>query len=465
MFTHLLSQYFGHSSLRPLQEKIMHSIVEKKDTLALLPTGAGKSLCYQLPALILPGLTIVVSPLLALMRDQVDSLQKRGIGAQRWDSTLDADEERKLLYQLNSGKLKLLYLSPEKATKSEMLPVFSQIPISHICIDEAHCIAQWGWDFRPEYRKLAAWIEAISKDQPRPVISAFTATATRDTAQDIINSLQLHRPQVFATAFQRPNLAYRVTTMRSEAHKREHLLQTLQRWKDSGSGSALVYAATRYETEELSAWLQTYGWKEALAYHAGLQARVREKRQLQFQKASRGLMIATSAFGMGVDKPNIRVVIHHSPPPSLEAYAQEAGRAGRDGLPATAHLLYLPKDLARNWKVQSSQSSAERVEILQDHALRMQAYCESRRCLSEIIQRYFYQPPHTQQASSPCFCSVCSPQETMPSLKVAPTSVAAANFLQLKFLRKTLAKKRNIPPYFLGNDQLLKLIAQTPPQT
>lgn len=465
MLLPLLRHHFGISSLRPLQERIMNSLLEGHDTLVILPTGAGKSLCYQLPALVFPGMTIVISPLLALIRDQAESLQGKGISALRWDSTLSPQEEAHVLSELRSGKCKILYLSPEKALKQESQRIIFHSPVSHICVDEAHCIAQWGWDFRPQYRELAQFISACQTQQERPVVSAFTATATLATARDIVSTLELQQTRVFAVAFQRPNLSYQVRYVKSEADKRTHMLRSLEAWKKSQNGSALIYASTRYETESLVLWLQSLGWKQALSYHAGLPSKTREKRQHIFQKNKQALMIATSAFGMGVDKANVRLVLHHSPPPSLEAYVQEAGRGGRDGLPAQAILFYQPKDLARNWRIQSSQASQERQGVIREHALRMQSYCESTRCLAEKIEKTFYQPSQKKLRLDPCTCSVCAPTAPLPETKHLPSSTALAKLLQLKLTRKSLAKKNNVPPYFLGNDKLLHTIAITAPQT
>lgn len=453
----------GYENLRPIQEKIITALLDKHDVLAVLPTGGGKSLCYQLPSLHFPGITVVVSPLLALMRDQVQSLRKKGIAAATINSTLTEDDRRECEFALQEGKIRLLYLAPETALTSRFQELCQHIPLSHVSIDEAHCISQWGFDFRPEYRQLSTLIDKIAQHQPRPIVSAFTATATPHVAKDIVHSLKMQDPLRCILPFRRPNLALSVVPVQSEAEKRQVLLKQIQTWREESLGSALIYTATRQESEELCLWLKTHTQTNALAYHAGLSTSARLRKEEQFLHAPRQLMVATTAFGMGVDHPHIRLVIHHSPPISIEAYAQEVGRAGRDGAPAQGVLLYLPSDFARNFSLHTQHLPQPRIALLRQHAQRMVRFCEQHKCLSQYLEDTFVRPLHYRPQYH-CHCGVCQPTRRVSQQTPLETQ-SAGILLQLKLRRKRIAEQKKIPPYFLGNDKLLRVLAEKMPQT
>ncbi len=325
---------FGFSQFRTGQQEVVEAALAGRDVLAVMPTGAGKSLCYQLPALA-EGLTVVVSPLIALMKDQVEGLRRRGVGAAALNSQLSQAEQQTLLGGLR--ELRLLYLSPERLGSVAVQRALCQVGVARLVVDEAHCISSWGHDFRPDYRQLGGIREQLGE----PPVSALTATATWAVRNDIVKLLRLREPEVVLTGFDRPNLRYRVLPVPNETAKLE-ALQTLLRQP----GAAVVYAGTRGQVEAVAAQLMGWG-REGAAYHAGLGAARRNAVQDTFVAGGTGVIVATNAFGMGVDKANVRQVIHLDLPASLEAYYQEAGRAGRDGQAATCTLLYTDDDARR----------------------------------------------------------------------------------------------------------------------
>ncbi|MCB0643636.1 MAG: ATP-dependent DNA helicase RecQ, partial [Phaeodactylibacter sp.] len=331
----ILKQYWGYSSFRPAQEPIIQSILEGKDTLALLPTGGGKSICYQVPALCLPGLCVVVSPLIALMKDQVFQLKERGVSAVAIHSGLPFRDIDRLLENCMFGNVKLLYLSPERLSTEIIRERIPRMHINLLAVDEAHCISQWGYDFRPSYLKIAE-IRAFIPETP---VLALTATATPDVIEDIQVQLDFEAPRVFRKTFVRPNLSYSVF---EEERKLERLVEILRKVP----GSAVVYVRNRRKTKEVAAFLQQRRIS-ADFYHAGLNHEERSERQEQWILGKTRVMVSTNAFGMGIDKPDVRSVVHLDLPESLEAYFQEAGRAGRDGQKAYGVLLYEAADVIR----------------------------------------------------------------------------------------------------------------------
>ena len=335
----LLEQHFGFSSFRAGQERVVRAALAGRDVLAVMPTGAGKSLTYQLPALASPGLTLVVSPLIALMKDQVDALERKGIAAAALHSQLSPEAVRHCLERLEQHSL--LYLSPERLQQASLQQRLRQLPLARLVIDEAHCISEWGHDFRPEYRRIAAASAALG----RPPITALTATATPAVQRDIAHSLALQRPVRISTGFARPNLSYRVWPAATPEHK----MQLLEHCLREVSGACIIYASTRKQSEKLSAAIQAMGYACA-HYHAGLPALQRQQLQEAFQQGRLERLTATNAFGMGVDKADVDAVLHYQLPSSLEAYYQEAGRAGRGGQAALCTLLYDPDDL--RWQQQ-----------------------------------------------------------------------------------------------------------------
>ena len=326
-----LREHFGHDAFRPGQEDVVAAVLRGDDVVAVMPTGGGKSLCYQLPALMLDGVTLVVSPLIALMKDQVDTLQELGHDATFINSSLDAAEQRERLRGAASGRWRLLYVAPERLGSARFLEAVPSMNIVRLAVDEAHCISQWGHDFRPDYARLGELRALVGA----PPTAAFTATATREVRDDIVKQLRLTSPSVFVAGFERPNLRLIVRRPGSVAEKMEMLTDALR----SSHTSAIVYAATRKNVELVASHLASRGVRAA-AYHGGLDAAARARVQDDFMSDAKPVIVATNAFGMGVDKPDIRVVVHYDLPGSVEAYYQEAGRAGRDGEPADCVLLY-----------------------------------------------------------------------------------------------------------------------------
>ncbi|WP_195866692.1 DNA helicase RecQ [Aerococcus sanguinicola] len=383
----LLAYHYGYSQFRPGQEEIVEAILDGRDVLGVLPTGGGKSLCYQLPALALEGLTLVISPLISLMKDQVDSLHEHGIRAAYLNSASSWEEVQCLRQALGQGDLDLLYVAPERLKHPAFIDWMREVKLSQVAVDEAHCVSQWGHDFRASYREIGGFIEALDQ---RPVVSAFTATATAYVRQDIIQQLGLEDPRLVVNSFDRPNLKLRVLEPQS---KWEALRQELH-----PEEAMIIYANTRKQVDQLYDRLRQAKFK-VVRYHAGLSAEEREAGQNAFIYEEVNLIVATNAFGMGIDKPDVRKVIHYNMPTDLESYYQEAGRAGRDGLPAEAILLYHAKDIvaAKFLIGQSQDPSSER---------RFQAminYADYAGCLRQYLLSYF-----GENLAEPCQnCSGC----------------------------------------------------------
>ena len=332
----ILKHYFGYDRFRPGQERLIGAILSGRDVLGIMPTGGGKSLCYQVPALMLPGITLVVSPLISLMKDQVTALRKAGVDAAYLNSTLSPDQIRLVYRRAYQGAYKLLDIAPERLNGEGFAALTQEMPVSLVAVDEAHCISQWGQDFRPSYLKISEFLHALPR---RPVVAAFTATATAQVRDDIAQRLELENPLCEVTGFDRPNLFLDV---RSPQRKLPALLDLVQERRGK---SGIIYCATRSGVEKVCAALCQRGIP-ATRYHAGLDEEERQANQDDFQFDRRPVMVATNAFGMGIDKSNVSYVIHYNMPKSLEAYYQEAGRAGRDGSPADCILLYSAGDVA-----------------------------------------------------------------------------------------------------------------------
>jgi ATP-dependent DNA helicase RecQ len=412
-----LRAHFGHEAFRPGQEAIVTAVLDGCDVLAVMPTGSGKSLGYQLPALILPGTTVVVSPLISLMKDQVDELNRRGIAAGALHSLLPAGAKREVLNAARGGRLRLLYVAPERFASDVFLRLVGEVAVSRFVVDEAHCVSQWGHDFRPDYRRLraaAALCRRADGRPGRPPMAAFTATATSEVRDDIGALLGLEHPRVLVAGFDRPNIHLRVERVdEDEKHER---LPALVRGR-----RALVYTATR-KTAELAARFLGAAGVQAAAYHAGLKDDERTRVQDAFAAGSLQVVCATNAFGMGIDRPDVEAVVHYAIPGSVEAYYQEIGRAGRDGRPATATLLWDYADLAtREFLIDSPkrensshrrgapadpEEAAKRRAL--DHAKlrRMVDYADTPACLRATILRYFGDPGVREPCGS---CGNCRP--------------------------------------------------------
>ena len=374
----LLKQYFGFTSFRPLQEEIIRDSLDGKDTFALLPTGGGKSLCFQLPALARDGLTVVVSPLIALMKDQVDALQASGIAATFLNSSLNADESRKRLRGLHNAEFRLLYVAPERLMLSGFLSDLQNWNVKLIAIDEAHCISEWGHDFRPEYRQISGLREHFSNVP----FMALTATATGRVREDIVSHLKLREPKCYVASFNRPNLTYRVLAKNKPY---DQLLAFLRaRPKESG----IVYCMSRKSTESVAANLSEDGVK-AKPYHAGLTPKERSSHQELFLRDDVRVVCATIAFGMGINKPNVRFVVHYDLPKNIEGYYQETGRAGRDGLPGECVLLFSPGDAVKQTMFIDEKPNPQEQQIAREQLQQMVHYAECASCRRAELLRYF----------------------------------------------------------------------------
>lgn len=382
--TDVLQQYFGYTSFRPGQDAVIRSLLAGRDSLAIMPTGAGKSLCFQIPALLMDGVTVVISPLLSLMKDQVDALAAQQVAATYINSLCTFAELQERFRLLRQGRVKLVYVSPERLQNEFFTNFMRTVPVAMVVVDEAHCVSQWGHDFRPGYRLIKDWIASLPV---RPVVGAFTATATEHVKNDMLTLLGLGRPEIFIGGFDRPNLYFRVV---QTPHKTDFVLSYLAAHKED---SGIIYAATRKETDKVYTALMKAGVK-AGRYHAGLTDEERQRAQENFTYDRVQVMVATNAFGMGIDKSNVRFVIHYRMPKNMESYYQEAGRAGRDGAPGECILLFSRGDImVQRFLIEVSVQDP----VLQANELklmnRMVAYCENKGCLRRNILSYFGETP------------------------------------------------------------------------
>jgi len=415
----ILHQYFGYGQFREGQEEVIDSILSGNDAFGIMPTGAGKSMCFQIPALMLPGITLVISPLISLMKDQVRALNEAGVHAAFFNSSLSAVQYLKALELAKQGKYKIIYVAPERLLLDNFIEFAKCVNISMISVDEAHCVSQWGQDFRPSYLKIMEFVERLDN---RPIISAFTATATKAVMEDVISVLNLNHPKVVATGFDRNNLFYSVKSPSDKMAEVESYV------KENSDKSGIIYCATRKSVEEVCQNLHRSGYP-VTRYHAGLSDNERRQNQDDFIYDVKPIMVATNAFGMGIDKSNVRYVIHYNMPKDIESYYQEAGRAGRDGEASECMLLYAPKDVRLNeFFIESNRDNEEldtdTLDLImardRERLKVMTFYCNTNECLRDYILRYF-----GEYGSNFCGkCSNCMTEfETMDITDIAQTIV------------------------------------------
>ena len=376
----MLETYFGYTSFRPAQEAPIASLLRNEDVIGIMPTGAGKSICFQIPALCKAGLTIVFSPLISLMKDQVDGLLVQNIPAALINSTLTQAEFNKTMYEVRSGKIKLLYIAPERLGSNFFCNVLRALPIAQVIVDEAHCISEWGHDFRPSYRLIGEWLDSLPK---RPIVGAFTATATKYVENDIKKLLGLNHANVYVTGFDRPNLSFSVIRTPKRMDYVVHYV------RQHANENGIIYCATRKDVDRVYENLTRAGIKVG-HYHGGLSDEVRREMQNAYADDKLQVMVATNAFGMGIDKSNVRYVLHYQMPRNMESYYQEAGRAGRDGAPAECILLYSGQDVqVHKYLIEQSIETPERQEVELRKLQSMIDYCFCSNCLRKYMLNYF----------------------------------------------------------------------------
>jgi ATP-dependent DNA helicase RecQ len=421
----ILKRHFGFRSFRPHQREIVESLLAGHDVLALLPTGGGKSLCYQLPAIAHDGLTVVVSPLIALMKDQVDSLEEIGVPATFLNSSLSPDEYGRRWKDLGRRGYKILYLAPERLVTDEMLEALRAWNVGLIAVDEAHCISEWGHDFRREYRELAV----LRQRFPEVPLIALTATATARVRDDIVSLLRMNQPRIHVASFNRPNLSYRIVARTSP------LKQILAILSEHRGESGIIYCMTRNRTEEIAESLTAEG-VAALAYHAGLDAKERAHRQDLFIKDQVQVIVATVAFGMGINKPDVRFVLHHDLPKNIESYYQETGRAGRDGLPSECVLLYSPSDAVRLHRLIDGVTDEQEQTVARAHLTKLIEFCESPQCRRVQLLQYFGEIYRGDDGEALVACGACdnclTPREQIDGTLAAQKLLSCVLRIQMK---------------------------------
>ncbi len=445
-----LKRYFGFSKFRDGQEKIIDALLDRKDVLAVMPTGGGKSLCFQLPALMLSGTAIVISPLISLMKDQITALSENGISAQTLNSSLSRDEFKRICRSAFCGKYKLLYVSPERLNSQDFLSLTKRLNISLICVDEAHCISHWGQDFRSSYLEIADFIASLEK---RPAVAAFTATATKPVRDDICRLLRLINPEITITGFDRKNLFFEVL-------KPDDKFTALRKCLDSHiSKSSIVYCSTRKTVSEVCERLICAGYSAA-RYHAGLTSEERKHNQELFLKDRVKIMVATNAFGMGIDKSDVSLVVHYNMPGDIESYYQEAGRAGRDGSAADCILLYSPQDIftqkffINNPPENANMSEGEKVLFKRRKTRMLKSmieYCQSQTCLRGYILGYFGEKTDKRCNN----CSVCTGEKNYIDITVDSQKVLSA-----VFRGKGAFTREEIRSILLGEDNAEKTFSK-----
>lgn len=462
---HTLKKYFGYDEFRPLQKAIIERVLEKEDCLVLMPTGGGKSLCFQLPSLLQEGLTIVISPLISLMKDQVDALTQNGINAAFINSSLTPDEKVQILSDIKNGTIKILYIAPERLAVPQFASLLQTLPISLFAIDEAHCISEWGHDFRPDYRNL----NQLRSTFPTIPIIALTATATQKVREDIVKQLDLPAPHIFTSSFNRENLSYEVLA------KKDSFSTILSLVELYPKESVIIYCFSRKDTENLAAKLNAQG-HNAGTYHAGLTADKRRDNQDRFIRDDIHIMVATIAFGMGIDKPDVRLVIHHSLPKSIEGYYQETGRAGRDGLPARCVLLFSAGDKFKQDYFIHQITDEEEKQQAQDNLEQTLQYSKLTSCRRKFLLGYFNEEYFETNCQN-CDCCVeleaLAPAKVITNRSVTKSQNTAFRsgdydtdlFEILRQLRMAESQRLKVAPYIVFGDKSLRAMAKTKPVT
>jgi len=442
-----LKKYYGYDNFRKGQENVIGSIISGRDTFAVMPTGAGKSVCYQIPALMLKGVTLVISPLISLMKDQVDTLNSIGIAATYINSSLSINEVNERIDKVASGEFKLLYVAPERLESDFFCNMLNRLTISLLAVDEAHCVSQWGHDFRPSYAAISS---LINKLHGRPIIAAFTATATQEVRTDVIKLLKLRDPDVYVTGFNRENLSF--TVIRGE-NKRDFVLKYIQENKDK---VGIIYTATRKETNNLYELLSKKGYNVG-KYHAGLGDAERKQNQEKFLFDDINIIIATNAFGMGIDKSNVRYVIHYNLTKSMEAYYQEAGRAGRDGEPSECILLFSAADvLLQKFFIEQSVVSPQRKVNEYKKLQAMVDYAHTTRCLRQFILEYFGEENVPNKCDN---CSTCNDESELVDITIEAQKIFSCIFRMKErygtsLIAEVLRGSKNKKVMDLGFDKL-----------
>lgn len=483
----ILKKYFGHDDFREGQDKLILSLARGRDVLGIMPTGGGKSICYQIPALMSDGITIVVSPLISLMKDQVSSLVQAGIRGAFYNSSLTEGQSRKALYNMAQGMYKIIYVAPERLESESFVSVCRKLNIKYVAVDEAHCVSQWGQDFRPSYLKIPEFIRKLSS---RPVIGAFTATATDEVRNDIIKILELKDPFIITTGFDRPNLYFEVRRLKRKRDKFDELVGILAEHK---SESGIVYCSTRKTVDMVYENLCEMGFDVA-RYHAGMELEDRKESQDDFIFDRKPVIIATNAFGMGIDKSNVSFVVHYNMPKNIENYYQEAGRAGRDGSEAECILLYNPSDIFTiKYFIENQEPNDEITPLMREKIKakefyrmnKMIEYCNTSDCLRNYILNYF-----GETVSKRCGnCSECNESLNFRTLSRLPlvkhkddykrTKTTERNILseksysdidrelfeKLRMMRLKISKVQGVPPYVVFSDNTLKDICAKKPKT
>ncbi len=457
-----LKRYFGYDNFRPLQKDIIERVLKKEDCVVLMPTGGGKSLCFQLPTLLQDGLTVVISPLISLMKDQVDALTTAGIPAAALNSSQSNEEIRKILDRIESGEIKLLYVAPERLSLPRFTAYLKTLPVSLFAIDEAHCISEWGHDFRPDYRNL----KNLRTHWPDVPIIALTATATAQVRDDIVSQLELPKPNIFTSSFNRQNLSYEV---RPKKDSFKTILSLVALYPDE---SVIIYCFSRKDTENLAQKLKSNGYKAA-SYHAGLSAEKRRENQDRFIRDEIQIIVATIAFGMGIDKPDVRLVIHHSLPKSIEGYYQETGRAGRDGLPSRCVLLFSVADKFKQQFFISQITDEVEKQNAQNNLNQSLQYGTLTTCRRKFLLNYFNEVYQETNCGNCDVCTGLTPLQPIvknklsksPQYQNSTTPVDADLFAILKQVRTNEAKRLKVPPYMVFGDKTLREMAEKQPLT